>query len=123
MKTTKCKPATIALLNELTQNINQRINQVKPIKLQVNSILRTVAHQKHLASLGYWALASTSHTTGYGQVVQLALSIPQDWKVKDKVEKWCLREAFKQELPNYIIKRKKNPLSHSSGLHSLGEIV
>jgi hypothetical protein len=49
MKTTKCKPATIALLNELTQNINIHLNQVKPIKLQVNSILRTVAHQKHHA--------------------------------------------------------------------------
>jgi asparagine synthase (glutamine-hydrolysing) len=51
------------------------------------------------------------------QVVQIALSTPRDWKVKDGVEKWCLREAFQQELPNYILKRKKNPLSHSSGLH------
>lgn len=50
-------------------------------------------------------------------LVQLALSIPRDWKVKDGVEKWCLRQAFKAELPAYIINRKKNPLSHSSGLH------
>ena len=51
------------------------------------------------------------------ELVQIALSTPREWKVKDGVEKWCLREAFKQELPNYILKRKKNPLSHSSGLH------
>ncbi len=52
-----------------------------------------------------------------GEVLQLALSMPQEWKVKDGIEKWCLRQAFKKELPDYIIKRRKNPLSHSSGLH------
>ncbi|GJD20966.1 asparagine synthetase [Rivularia sp. IAM M-261] len=51
------------------------------------------------------------------ELVQLALSTPRDWKVKGGIEKWCLREAFKQELPDSILKRKKNPLSHSSGLH------
>ena len=50
-------------------------------------------------------------------LVQLALSIPRDWKVKNGIEKWCLRQAFQAELPEYIINRKKNPLSHSSGLH------
>lgn len=57
-----------------------------------------------------------------GEVVQLALSIEHDWKVKDNVEKWCLREAFKHE-PNYIIKRKKNPLSHEEWFTRMGEIV
>ena len=50
-------------------------------------------------------------------LVELALSIPREWKVNHGVEKWCLRQAFQDELPEYIINRKKNPLSHSSGLH------
>ena len=80
MRITKCKPATIALLNELTQNINIHFGEVRPIKLQVNSILRTVAHQKHLASLGYWAPASTSHTTGY------AADIEREWYFQEESE-------------------------------------
>jgi len=28
-----------------------------------------------------------------------------------------LREAFRQDLPEYILARHKNPMSHSSGLH------
>lgn len=50
-------------------------------------------------------------------LVQMSLSIPKEWKIKEGIEKWCVREAFKDELPDYIIKRRKNPLSHSSGLH------
>ncbi|EDZ97209.1 MULTISPECIES: asparagine synthetase B family protein [Limnospira] len=50
-------------------------------------------------------------------VIDLALNTPQAWKIKDGIEKWCLRQAFQDELPEYIIKRRKNPLSHSSGLH------
>lgn len=50
-------------------------------------------------------------------VLDLALATPQNWKIKDGFEKWCLRQAFQDELPDYIIKRHKNPLSHSSGLH------
>ncbi len=51
------------------------------------------------------------------QVVKLALSTPKQWKVNNGIEKWCLRQAFQGELPSYIIQRKKNPLSHASGLH------
>jgi asparagine synthase (glutamine-hydrolysing) len=51
------------------------------------------------------------------QVVGLALQMPMSWKVKKQVEKWMIREAFKDELPEYIINRPKSPLSNSSGLH------
>lgn len=50
-------------------------------------------------------------------VIELALETPKHWKIKDGREKWCLRQAFKDELPDYILNRRKNPLSHSSGLH------
>ncbi len=53
------------------------------------------------------------------ELVKMALSIPNHWKIKEGVEKWCVRQAFKDELPSYIITRKKNPLSHSSGLHEM----
>lgn len=50
-------------------------------------------------------------------VVDLALATAASWKFRDGMEKWCLREAFRDELPDYILQRHKNPLSHSSGLH------
>jgi asparagine synthase (glutamine-hydrolysing) len=50
-------------------------------------------------------------------VVGIALETPRDQKVRDGVEKWLLRQAYRDELPNYVISRSKNPLSHSSGVH------
>jgi asparagine synthase (glutamine-hydrolysing) len=50
-------------------------------------------------------------------VVETALMLEQCHKIKDGVEKWCVRKAFEDYLPEYILYRKKNPLSHSSGLH------
>jgi asparagine synthase (glutamine-hydrolysing) len=51
------------------------------------------------------------------QLVELALQMPIVWKVNDGIEKWVVREAFKGELPEYILRREKSPLSYSSGLH------
>jgi asparagine synthase (glutamine-hydrolysing) len=51
------------------------------------------------------------------RLLEMSVSIPSSWKIKDGIEKWCIRQAFKNDLPDYIINRKKNPLSHSSGLH------
>jgi asparagine synthase (glutamine-hydrolysing) len=50
-------------------------------------------------------------------VVDLALQMPMVWKINNGVEKWAVREAYRDELPAYIIERQKNPLSYSSGLH------
>jgi asparagine synthase (glutamine-hydrolysing) len=50
-------------------------------------------------------------------VVGIALDTPRDDKVRDGVEKWILREAYRDDLPDYILERPKNPLSHSSGVH------
>lgn len=52
-------------------------------------------------------------------VINIALKTHPEWKIRDNMEKWCVREAFKNELPEYILFRKKNPLSHSSGLHEV----
>jgi asparagine synthase (glutamine-hydrolysing) len=50
-------------------------------------------------------------------LVELAMRLPMELKVRDGQEKWILREAFADSLPGYIRERPKNPMSHSSGLH------
>jgi asparagine synthase (glutamine-hydrolysing) len=50
-------------------------------------------------------------------LVELAMRLPMDLKVRDGQEKWILRQAFADVLPGYIRERPKNPMSHSSGLH------
>ncbi len=50
-------------------------------------------------------------------LVELAMRLPVEFKVRDGQEKWILREAFASLLPGYIRARPKNPMSHSSGLH------
>jgi asparagine synthase (glutamine-hydrolysing) len=47
----------------------------------------------------------------------LSMRIPVSLKVRDGYEKWVLRQAFDEDLPDYILARHKNPMSHSSGLH------
>src|SRR5712691_1879005 len=55
-------------------------------------------------------------------LVELAMRLPGEFKVRDGVEKWILRRAFTDLLPGYIIDRPKNPMSHSSGLHERARI-
>jgi asparagine synthase (glutamine-hydrolysing) len=50
-------------------------------------------------------------------MVDLALRMPMALKLRDGTDKWILREAFADMLPDYIRRRPKNPMSHSSGLH------
>ena len=50
-------------------------------------------------------------------LIELALRLPIGFKVHEGREKWILREAFADVLPDYIRQRPKNPMSHSSGLH------
>jgi asparagine synthase (glutamine-hydrolysing) len=50
-------------------------------------------------------------------LVQLAMRLPIELKLRDGQDKWILRHAFADVLPDYVRQRPKNPLSHSSGLH------
>jgi len=50
-------------------------------------------------------------------VVRLAMRLPIELKLRDGQDKWILRHAFADLLPDYVRRRPKNPLSHSSGLH------
>lgn len=51
------------------------------------------------------------------RVARIALGLPETMRRRNGVEKFILRAAFAADLPDYITARKKNPLSHSSGLH------
>jgi len=51
------------------------------------------------------------------ELVRLAMRMPIDLKVRDGQEKWIVRQAFADLVPDYIRRRPKNPMSHSSGLH------
>ena len=55
-------------------------------------------------------------------LVELAMRLPGQFKVRDGIEKWILRRAFTGLLPDYIISRPKNLMSHSSGLHERARI-
>jgi asparagine synthase (glutamine-hydrolysing) len=50
-------------------------------------------------------------------LVRLAMRMPIELKVRNGQEKWIVRHAFADVLPDYIRQRPKNPMSHSSGLH------
>lgn len=50
-------------------------------------------------------------------VVELAMRIPLHLKISGSQEKWLVREAFADLLPEYILKRPKAGMSYSSGLH------
>ena len=50
-------------------------------------------------------------------VVELAMRLPLDLKLRDGQEKWIVRQAFADLLPAYVRQRPKNPMSYSSGLH------
>lgn len=55
-------------------------------------------------------------------LIELALRLPGTLKVRDGVEKWVLRRAFADVLPDYARTRPKNPMSYSSGLHERARI-
>lgn len=50
-------------------------------------------------------------------MLSLAMRLPASMKYRDGYEKWILRHAFADVLPDHIRERHKHPMSHSSGLH------
>ena len=95
---------------------------------EANPALRQRIFQHKLHNLGRTELQRVDRTSmGYGvetrvpfldlALVRLAMRLPIDLKIRDGQEKWILRHAFADILPEYVRRRPKNPLSHSSGLH------
>ena len=95
---------------------------------QSDRVLRQRIFQHKLHNLGRTELQRVDRTSmGQGvearvpfldlALVRLAMRLPIDLKLRDGQEKWILRHAFADILPDYVRQRPKNPLSHSSGLH------
>ena len=95
---------------------------------QPDHVLRQRIFQHKLHNLGRTELQRVDRTSmGQGvearvpfldlALVRLAMRLPIDLKLRDGQEKWILRHAFADVLPDYVRQRPKNPLSHSSGLH------
>lgn len=57
------------------------------------------------------------------EVVQYALSVPAEEKVKDGVGKYIVREEFKGLIPDSILWRRKDPLEVGSGFAALYEVL
>lgn len=51
------------------------------------------------------------------RVIEHAISLPFNMKVRDGVEKYVLREAFRQEIPSYMIDRPKIRMPEGIGIH------
>lgn len=95
---------------------------------QPDPALRQRLFQHKLNNLGRTELQRVDRTSmGHGvetrvpfldlELVRLAMRLPIDLKSRDGQDKWILRHAFADILPDYVRQRPKNPLSHSSGLH------
>lgn len=50
--------------------------------------------------------------------LNFAYNIPMTLKMHNGIEKWILREAFKEDLPEYITWRPKSPMAEGSGLQA-----
>ena len=71
MKFLVARAEIVALLNEIATTFAAKAPDRTP-PLWVNSIVRSIEHQKHLSSLGYSALLPSSHCLGYGADVEMA---------------------------------------------------
>lgn len=85
LRTLRARPEMIALLNEIAQisaeecaaaerSPRQKASRAKPrvLPLYVNSILRTIDHQRQLAALGYVAPLPSAHCAGYAADIEEA---------------------------------------------------
>jgi asparagine synthase (glutamine-hydrolysing) len=82
---------------------------------KIRNLCRTELQRVDRASMGHGVEARVPFLDL--SVVELAMRLPIDLKMRDGQEKWIVRRAFADILPDYIRRRPKNPMSYSSGLH------
>jgi asparagine synthase (glutamine-hydrolysing) len=81
----------------------------------IGNLHRTELQRVDRVSMGHGVEARVPYLDP--AIVELAVRLPVGLKIRDGKEKWILRRAFQDALPEYILRRPKNPMSHSSGLH------
>ena len=69
MKFLVARAEIVAVLNEIADALRERAPAGTP-PLWVNSMVRSVEHQRHLADLGYFALLPSSHCSGFAVDVE-----------------------------------------------------
>ncbi|WP_089154179.1 asparagine synthetase B family protein [Micromonospora sp. NBS 11-29] len=82
---------------------------------KIRNLCRTELQRVDRASMGHGVEARVPFLDL--SVVELAMRLPLDLKLRDGQEKWIVRRAFADVLPDYVRRRPKNPMSYSSGLH------
>ena len=82
---------------------------------KIRNLCRTELQRLDRASMGH----STELRVPFLDLslVELAMRVPREFKQRDGQDKWILREAFADLLPDYIRRRPKDMMSYSSGLH------
>ncbi|MEU5940484.1 asparagine synthase-related protein [Micromonospora sp. NPDC047548] len=82
---------------------------------KIRNLCRTELQRVDRASMGHGVEARVPFLDL--SVVELAMRLPLALKMRDGQEKWIVRRAFADVLPDYVRRRPKNPMSYSSGLH------
>ncbi|MEH0982996.1 asparagine synthetase B family protein [Micromonospora sp. CPCC 205556] len=82
---------------------------------RIRNLCRTDLQRVDRASMGHGVEARVPFLDL--SLVELALRLPLGLKMRDGQDKWIVRQAFADVLPDYIRRRPKNPMSYSSGLH------
>jgi asparagine synthase (glutamine-hydrolysing) len=82
---------------------------------KIRNLGRTELHRVDRASMAHGVEARVPFLDP--AVVELAMRLPIGLKLRDGQEKWIVRRAFADLLPDYVRDRPKSPLSYSTGLH------
>ncbi|MER7334414.1 MULTISPECIES: asparagine synthase-related protein [unclassified Micromonospora] len=82
---------------------------------RIRNLCRTELQRVDRASMGHGVEARVPFLDL--SVVELAMRLPIGLKMREGQEKWIVRRAFADLLPDYVRRRPKNPMSYSSGLH------
>ena len=58
-----------------------------------------------------------------GEILAFAAATPMDWKIygPEQIEKWILRKAFEQDLPEEVVWRRKAQFSHGTNCNTIME--
>jgi hypothetical protein len=70
LTTTRSTRAMAALLNQVAETVTYDVHPPRPVRLMVNSVLRTVAFQHALATWGYVAPRRSAHLAGYAADIE-----------------------------------------------------
>ncbi|MEH1165886.1 asparagine synthase-related protein [Micromonospora sp. CPCC 205539] len=82
---------------------------------RIRNLCRTELQRVDRTAMGYGVEARVPFLDL--SVVELAMRLPLNLKLRDGQEKWIVRRAFADVLPDYILRRPKSPMSYSCGLH------